>query len=387
MHHINHLLRWLLICAGLGVLASGCAVGQTDTVPPTSTPAAATPSAITPSPADAADTPAVVTPSPAGAAVPALLVIDIEQRALIEQRTGQAPQRLAEVAEGGPILDGTTVADVVVVLHEQGLQRIRLADGHARFWSFDQTARSGALMHAADATVIYEAKIDDPQAEFGAGTTIGQYRAGDDTLNAILTLARNVRVLHLSADQQSLFLLPVGQDPAFSTLLIVASGNGQIRQERAIEGELFAAISPDGRFLATTARRAASAGAPEGWALLLYDLSAPTAEPRVITLPQAPSHAWGLTWSPDGRALYFLLRPGDLYDDPATSLGVWRLDAASGAVEQVTASAPAEAILRTDGQWLVMQHMGENRATVVNLATGATEDVELPEQAIIVGWR
>lgn len=386
MHHINHLLRWLLICAVFGVLVSGCASGQTDTVPPTSTPGAATPFVITPSPANADVTPAAVTLSPAGATVPALLVIDIEQRALIEQRTGQAPQRLAEVAEGGSILDGTTVADVVVVLHEQGLRRIRLADGHARFWSFDQTARYGALMRAADAIVIYEAKIDDPKAEFGTGTAIGQYRAGDDTLNAILTLARNVWVLHLSADQQSLFLLPVGQDPAFGTLLIVESGNGQIRQERAIEGELFAAISPDGRFLATTARRAAS-GAPEGWALLLYDLSAPTAEPRVITLPQAPSHAWGLTWSPDSRALYFLLRPGDPYDDPMTSLGVWRLDAASGAVEQVTASAPAEAILRTDGQWLVMQHMGENRATVVNLATGATEDVELPEQAIIVGWR
>lgn len=192
-------------------------------------------------------------------------------------------------------------------------------------------------------------------------------------------------MLHLSADQQNLFLLPVGQDPAFSTLLIVESSNGQIRQERAIEGEVFAAISPDGRFLATTVRRTASAGAPEGWALLLYDLSASTAEPRVIRLPQAPSHAWGLTWSPDSRALYFLLRPGDLYDDPATSLGVWRLEAASGAVEQVTASAPAEAILRTDGQWLVMQHMGKNRATVVNLATGATEDVDLPEQAIVVG--
>ncbi|WP_288088500.1 hypothetical protein [Roseiflexus sp.] len=53
----------------------------------------------------------------------------------------------------------------------------------------------------------------------------------------------------------------------------------------------------------------------------------------------------------------------------------------------MTASAPAEAILRTDGQWLVMQHMEENRSTVVNLATGATESVDLPTQAIVVGWR
>ncbi|ABU57994.1 TolB-like translocation protein [Roseiflexus castenholzii] len=105
----------------------------------------------------------------------------------------------------------------------------------------------------------------------------------------------------------------------------------------------------------------------------------------MITPPQAPGHAWGLTWSPDSRALHFLLRPGDLYDDPASSLGVWRLDVVSDAVEQVTASAPAEAILRTDGQWLVMQHMEENRATVVNLATGATESVDLPTQAIVVG--
>ncbi len=372
MRSINHLLRWLLICAGPGVLASGCAVGQTDTAPPTPTPAAI---------------PAAVTPSPAGAAFPALLVIDSAQRALIEQRTGQAPQRLAEVAEKGRILDGTTVAGVVVVPHEQGLQRIRLADGDARFWSFDQTARTGALTHPDDSTILYETKIDNAQAEFGVGTAIGRRQAGNDASDAILTLARNVRVLHLSADQQNLFLLPVGQDPAFSTLLVVDSSNGQIRQERAIEGELFAAISPDGRFLATAARRTASAGAPEGWALLLYDLSASTAEPRVITLPQAPGHAWRLTWSPDSRALYLLLRPGDLYDDPASSLGVWRLDVASDAVEQVTASAPVEAILRTNGQWLVMQHMGENRATVVNLATGATESVDLPAQAIVVGWR
>ncbi|MCS6940855.1 MAG: hypothetical protein NZ699_07810 [Roseiflexus sp.] len=387
MRRINQVLRWLLICTVLGVWVSGCAVGQTDTAPPTSTPDAATSPAITPSPADTAATPAVVTPSPAGTAFPALLVIDIEQRALIEQRSGQAPQRLADITEGGQILDGTTIADVVVVLHEQGLQRIRLADGDTRFWTFDQIALYGALTRAADNAVIYEAKVDDPQAEFGAGTAIGQYRAGDDTLNTILTLARNVRVLHVSADQQNLFLLPVGQDPAFGTLLVVDSSNGQIRQERAIEGELFAAISPDGRFLATTGRRAASTGAPEGWVLLLYDVSAPPADPRVITLPQAPSHAWGLSWSPDSRALYFLLRPGDPYDDPATSLGVWRLDVASGAVEQVTASAPVEAILRTDGQWLTIQHMGENRATLVNLATSTAEGVDLPEQAIIVGWR
>ncbi|WP_288088501.1 nucleotidyltransferase domain-containing protein [Roseiflexus sp.] len=254
-----------------------------------------------------------------------LLVIDSAQRALIEQRPGQAPQRLAEVAGKGRILDGTTVAGVVVALHEQGLQRIRLADGSARFWTFDQTAGTGALTHPDNSTILYETKIDNAQAEFGVGTAIGRYQAGNDASDAILTLARNVRVLHLSADQQNLFLLPVGQDPAFSTLLVVDSSNGQIRQERAIEGELFAAISPDGRFLATTARRTASTGAPEGWALLLYDLSASTAEPRVITLPQAPGHAWGLTWSPDSRALYFLLRPGDLYDDPASSLGVWRL--------------------------------------------------------------
>lgn len=75
-----------------------------------------------------------------------------------------------------------------MALHKQGLQRIRLADGHARFWSFDQTARSGALMRAADATVIYEAKIDDLQAEFGTGTAIGQYQAGDNRIPCRLPL-------------------------------------------------------------------------------------------------------------------------------------------------------------------------------------------------------
>jgi len=121
--------------------------------------------------------------------------------------------------------------------------------------------------------------------------------------------------------------------------------------------------------------------------LLDYDLTAPSATPQIISLPKAPGHAWRLTWSPDSRALYFLLRPGDIYDEPATSFGVYRLDAASGVVEQVTETAPVDAFLRTDGQWLMLQHSGERRVTMINLATRSSTVVDLPTQAIVVGWR
>jgi hypothetical protein len=391
-HIVNVLFQRLFIGVGLLFLTSGCTVGQADTA----TPAASTPPAVTVSPTVApadATTPAaaptspVVATSPAGVSFPALLVIDTDQRTLMEYRNGQAQQRFADLTEGGTILDGMVVADAVVILQEEGLRRIRLTDGDSRFQSFNQTVRSGALIRAGDDAVIYEAKVDDPQAEFGVGTAIGLYRTTDDSMKALLTLARNVGVLHMTADQQRLFLLPFGQDPSFGALLIVNVGDGQVLEERTIEGELFATISPDGRRLVTTSRRAASAGAQEEGVLLDYDLTASSAAPQIISLPKAPGHAWRLTWSPDSRALYFLLRPGDLYDEPATSFGVWRLDAASRVVEQVTDSAPVDAFLRTDGQWLMLQHSGERRVTMINLATRASTVVDLPTQAIVVGWR
>ena len=90
----------------------------------------------------------------------------------------------------------------------------------------------------------------------------------------------------MSAEQQRLFLLPFGQDPSFGSLLIVNIGDGQVLEERAIEGELFATISPDGRRLVSTSRRAASAGAQEEGVLLDYDLTAPSATPQIISLPR-----------------------------------------------------------------------------------------------------
>jgi hypothetical protein len=390
-HIVNVLFQRLFIGVGLIFLTSGCTVGQADTA----TPAVSTPPAVTASPtveqADAAtpaaSTPPAVATPPAGVSFPALLVIDTDQRTLMEYRNGQAQQRFADLTEGGTILDGMLVADAVVILQERGLRRIRLTDGDSRFQSFNQTVRSGALIRAGDDTVIYEAKVDNPQAEFGVGTAIELYRTTDDSMKALLTLARNVGVLHMTADQQRLFLLPFGQDPSFGTLLVVNVGDGQVLEERAIEGEVFATISPDGRRLVTTSRRAASAGAQEEGVLLDYDLTAPSATPQIISLPKAPGHAWRLTWSPDSRALYFLLRPGDIYDEPATSFGVYRLDAASGVVEQVTETAPVDAFLRTDGQWLMLRHSGERRVTMINLATRSSTVVDLPTQAIVVGWR
>jgi hypothetical protein len=122
-HIVNVLFQRLFIGVGLIFLTSGCTVGQADTA----TPAASTPPAVTVSPtveqADAAtpaaSTPPAVATPPAGVSFPALLVIDTDQRTLMEYRNGQAQQRFADLTEGGTILDGMLVADAVVILQEE----------------------------------------------------------------------------------------------------------------------------------------------------------------------------------------------------------------------------------------------------------------------------
>lgn len=123
------------------------------------------------------------------------------------------------------------------------------------------------------------------------------YQVARQVARPIIGLHRKAQPLGLSADGNSLYLLPWGQDPAFGHVLVVDLAEGQIEAELPVAGEIFAALSPDGRALVTTARR--RRGETLETVLNFYELTSATPTLRALYLPRKPSHAWGLLWAPD----------------------------------------------------------------------------------------
>jgi len=304
---------------------------------------------------------------------------------LIEQVGGGAPQRLIDLPDAGPVLDATRINDVLLVLRRQGLQRVALADGSSDLMlRFDLPARFGGLMPVNGTQVIYQATVDNPQAEFSMGTRIGLYQVSTGTVQAVLSVAQDMHVLGLTADGSGLYVLPRGQDPAFGRVLVVALETGEIEMELPIECAIFAMLSPDDRYLVTTAQRSVSDNEVEG-VLNLYDLASQPLTPHQVVLPHQPSHAWIPLWAPDSRSLYFLLRPGSPYDAPATSYGLWRLEVETGMLSQVVPGKPRRepwVTISSGGGWMLLRHSGTETGTLINLETNGLEKVMLPPRAI-----
>ena len=390
-------------------------------------------------PPAASASPEISTPTvPAGTptlspAAPPPPLLYIHRGTLMEQVGGGAPQRLMDLPDAGMVLDATRIDDVVLVLRSQGLQRVRLADGSSELLlRFDLPARFGGLMPVDGTQVIYQARVDDPQAKSNLGTRIGLYQASSDAVRAALSYDSDVQPWGLTADGSGLYVMPRGQDPAIGDMLVVSLESGEIEAELPIEGEIFAVLAPNDRYLVTTAQRSVSDDGEAEGVLNLYDLASRPLTPRQVVLPHQPSHAWIPSWSPDSRSLYFLLRPGSPYDAPATSLGLWRLEVESGMLSQIAAGDEAEGQLLTlchdgewvvsgsldgtvrvwdvhtgqevaraitpkgevygrllspDGQWLLLWHVSRHMVTLVHLPSGASESFVLPAAAVVVGWR
>lgn len=324
------------------------------------------------------------TPTLSPAAPPPPLLY-IHRGTLMEQVGCGAPQRLMDLPDAGTVLDATRIDDVMLVLRSQGLQRVRLADGSSDLLlRFDLPARFGEIMPVDGTQAIYQATVDDPQAEFSFGTRIGLYQVGTDTVQAVLSVAQTMHVLGLTADGSGLYLLPRGQDPAIARLLVVALERGEIEMEFPIEGEIFAVLAPNDRYLATTAQRSVSDNKVEG-VLNLYDLASRPLTPRQVVLPHQPSHAEDLIWSSDSHSLYFMLRPGDLYDELGTSYGLWRLEVETGMLSQVVPGEPRReswVTISSGGEWMLLRHSGENVATLLHLPTGTIKSFTLPPAAV-----
>ncbi|MCZ7573317.1 MAG: hypothetical protein M5U01_32600 [Ardenticatenaceae bacterium] len=327
-----------------------------------------------------------MTPTPAPATPPSFRYL--HAGTLIEQTPERAPQALATVPDPDAVLDATQVNHFVVLLRRQALDRLDVRDGSsAPVARFDSPARFGALLKTPTGDpILYWVTFDDPGAPFGLGTLVGSYQVARQIARPIIIVHRSAQPLGLSADGKSLHLLPWGQDPAFGHVLVVDLARGQIEAELPVAGEIFAALSPDGRALVTTARR--RRGETLETVLNFYELTSATPALQVLDPPRKPSHAWGLLWAPDSRGVYFLLRPGDLYDEPVTADGLRRLDGHSKAMAPVAAIGQAASrplAISADGQWLLLRPDRGDVATLVHLPTGAVEVVPLPATAVFVG--
>jgi len=385
IHIVRTSAAIILLLAGLG---AGCDVGPQATPLSTATPApTATPTrspTLTPAPSS---TPTLSLPGPP----PPFLYI--YENKLFERTGGPAPRLLADLPDVGAVLDARRFDDVVLVLREQGLQRVRLTNGTTDLLlRFEVPAHSGALT-ADGAQVIYQ------QAPSGMGTHITVYQVGTAKVRTVLSLAQimdvlgmdvlvGVNVLGLTADGSGLYLIPVGQDGAVGRLLVVALDSGEIETELPFGGGL-ASLAPNGRFIVATE--------PQD-TLNLYDLTTEIPKGHRVKLPNAPSHVKGLVWAPDGHSLYFSSLAGNFHDydpdNPPAFYGLWRLDVESRTLSQVAVADEAESQPRSispDGQWLLLRYirkaMWTDTATIVHLPTGAYASFALPATAVEVGWR
>lgn len=310
---------------------------------------------------------------------PPALIYVVENQ-VVEQIPGQDPRSVAELPKEGPTHAALQSGNSLLILREGGLQRVGLADGSSEMVSgFDSPVRFGDLILASDeGQVLYSAVVDDPAADFGWRTTVGIYSLDDGSTRQVLSSPQNLRVLGLTPDGLGLYLLPVGQDPDFGSLLLVELKDGEAIEELLVYGSLFAALSPDGQFVATLG--------PES-TLNLYDLTASPPAPLTYALPEAPSYIAGISWSPDSRSLYFLLNPGSPWDTPEKSHGLWRLDIASGDISQVAPVEEAPMHIRTlspVGGWLLLEHESQLDAVWINLSSGESLPFNRPGVAAMV---
>ena len=298
-------------------------------------------------------------------AMPPALIFVVENR-ILEQRAGEDAHQAAELPEAGMALDALRSGNTLLILCEAGLQRVNLAAGSSELVSdFDSPVRFGELILAGDGEhVLYSVVADDLAAEFGLRTSVGIYSLETDTTRQVLSSPQNLRVLGLTPDRQGLYLLPVGQDPDFGSLLLVELEGGEVIKELPVFGSGFAVLAPDGQWLATMGQESS---------LSLYDLEASPPALVSYALPESPSYIAALTWSPDSLSLYFLLNPGSPWEAPEKSLGLWRLDIASGDISQVAPVDEAGMHIRTispDGRWLLLEHESRLDSMWIDLSSG-----------------
>jgi hypothetical protein len=357
--------------------------GQTDSPTPTSTPApTTTPEEYVPMLAFASDVP-----------LPDLYYI--LDNVLYEESGAPTDQEIASLADEGQLLAAYRTGDLLLVMREKGIQRLRLTDGRSELlYRFDQPAFFGDLAISGDGKKIYfDTVVDDPGAEFGMGSIVGVYDLALDTVTQLITIPENSSLLGPGTNGLALYLLYHGQDTSLTKVFVVDIQKGVVAREIEIQGDSFACLAPDGKTLAVLDLiMPADPSDPTQQVkslLNVYDLgSLPGAAPQEFNLLDTPLHLNGnLLWSPDSQTIYFMLVSGNFWEDPTGFLpfGMWRLDIGTGATNEFSSMNIATFYLEritADGAWLLLR--GPGHMVWVGAQYGEQIPLDFPENAFLV---
>jgi hypothetical protein len=341
-----------------------------------------------------AETPIPPTPTPFFLFQPPPFIYFYKNK-LFERTGSQAPRVLVDLPDAGEVLDARRFNDVVLISREQGLHQVRLQDLVVRF----VPSLHCASMIKEGNQAICEMYEDDPQAEFGTGTRISLYDIESNTIRTTIYYTRTVSVVGLTVDGSGLYFVPVGQEPGFGELLLADSNSGRIKARYNVwgEGYLWPSLAPNKRFLATDSfyifdllsqprehREVEWAIMPNGRMGKITKVTF-SIEYWPVKLPNPPCFPVALWWSPDSRALYFVLHPGYPWEKLVGSYGLWRYDLESETLLQVVPGEPDQEPFVTfspDGQWVLLRHSNKDVVTRIHLPTEAIESFMLPIVAV-----
>lgn len=385
----------LCLCLTLGACQLAGPVDSTPTAPISASPTPSSPIAEAAPTLSATETPTrtatetmpapAASPTAAGFPVPPPILLVLHNNRVMEMSDG-ATSLLTDLAEAGSVLATAITETTLVVLREKGLQLIDLASNTERLAiPFETPARAGTLLVLAPDRILFAASFDDPDAEFGIGTQVGEYDLGRGRAGPQWTTPDNRRVLGLTEDGQNLYTLPLGQDPELGKVEIVSRQTGQTVSEFPIQGYDLASLSPDRRYLVTADRDPRR----DVDVIRVYDLATQPPRQNDVALPVASSRPWKLAWSPTGHSLFFVALSGSIRAaDPEplrTSHGLWQLDAAQARLTKMVEGGPGLepwVTVSSNGQWLLLWHSEQARAYRVSLSNGEVTEFALPAAAI-----
>ena len=324
-----------------------------------------------------------------GMTTPTLLYIN--ENMLIEQ-SGDGPLKEIKVLpDAGRVLTAIHAEQMVLVLREQGIQRLNLDDGMVDMvFQFDVSARYGELLLASDnSRIFFSVVVSDASADFGDATLIGYYDLVQKSVKTISYFPQTLRLLGFTRVRSGLYLLPVGQDPEFGKVFVYDLGTNEIIEELPVRGTNYASLAPGARLLAVASYPEMDEKTIQS--LKLYDLSSlPQAHPREFMLPATGSQTYGFLWSSDARELYFLLFPPDYAYQPGITNGLWRLNVETGRMSQIAnINDLAYHLVSIDPQneWVLFMHESESDAILISLLDGKSQSIPLPVLATFVGWQ
>ena len=311
---------------------------------------------------------------------------------IFEQAGNHLLGEIMVLPEAGNILYSIISGEIVLVLREQGIQRANLYNKTVdMIFPFDKSAQSGNMLLAPYSSKTFFSFIENnPTGAFGRVTRIGIYDLNQNVVKQIADFPQSMWLLGLTQDNDGAYLLPVGQDPDFGMMYLFDIQAKKIDQELSIQGTGYASLSPDANFLIFAAFHQANDNRLEP-SLNLYDLSyQPISPPRTFLLPDTLSQVRGFLWSPNSRNLYFLFLPADITYQPETIDGLWKLSIESGGMSQVASvNDPGyhTISISSQGNWILLKHESKNEAILIDVPSGDEYQINIPANAIFVGWQ